>query len=143
MEHFTPVIAIIGGLLIGASMVLMLGLIGRIAGVSGIFFGALDFSEHHDNAWRWWFLIGLIVGAGCYTWIMPIDFEPRTDYPLPLLVLAGVLVGFGTRLGGGCTSGHGVCGLARLSKRSIIATLTFVGVAMLTTYIMRHWLGVI
>ena len=143
MENFTPVSAILGGLLIGCSAVLMLGLIGRIAGISGILFGAMDYGQNRDNSWRWWFLIGLLLGAGFYTWLMPSGFEIRTDFPLPLLVLAGLLVGVGTRMGSGCTSGHGVCGIARLSKRSILATIIFVVTAMLFTYIMRHWLGVI
>ena len=142
MDNFTPVSAIVGGLLIGCSAVLMLGLIGRIAGISGILFGAMDYGQNPDNSWRWWFLIGLLLGAGCYTWLMPLGFEIRTDFPLPLLVLAGMLVGVGTRMGSGCTSGHGVCGIARLSKRSILATVIFVVTAMLCTYIMRHLLGV-
>ena len=143
MENFTPVPAIIGGLLIGCSAVLMMGLIGRIAGVSGILFGALDYGENRDGTWRWWFLFGLLFGAGCYTWLMPLIFEIRSGFPIPLLVLAGVLVGVGARMSSGCTSGHGVCGIARLSKRSILATITFIGTAMLSTYFMRHCLGVI
>lgn len=143
MENLTPVSALIGGLLIGGSTILMLGLIGHIAGISGILSGAFDVTRNQGRAWRWWFLAGLVTGAGCYVWIWPIGFEPRTDYPLPLLIMAGVLVGYGTRMGNGCTSGHGVCGLARLSWRSIIATITFVCVAMLTVYVLRHLYGVI
>lgn len=143
MDNFTPVSAIIGGCLIGCSAVLMLGLIGRIAGISGILFGAMELSQNRDHGWRWWFLSGLLLGAACYTWLMPLGFEARTDFPLALLILAGLLVGVGTRMGSGCTSGHGVCGIARLSRRSILATIIFLVTAILTTYIMRHLLGVI
>lgn len=148
MENFTPVSAIAGGVLIGCSALLMLGMIGRITGISGILFAALDYEQFRnhawrENMWRWYFLTGLIAGAGCYTWFVPLSFEIRDGFPLPLLILAGMLVGFGTRMGSGCTSGHGVCGIARFSKRSIVAVFIFVISAMICTYIMRHWLGVI
>ncbi len=146
MENFTPVTAILGGLLIGCSAVLLLGLIGRIAGISGILFGAFDYDQFRDgtwrdNTWRWWFLFGLLSGAGGYIWLVPLSFEVRNGFPVPLLVMAGILVGIGTRMGSGCTSGHGVCGIARLSRRSILAVMVFIFTAMLSTYIMRHWLG--
>lgn len=143
MENFTPFAALMGGLLIGISAVLMLALVGQIAGISGIFSTAFDFNNNDGRNWRLWFLAGLVLGAGCYVWSMPVSFQPRTDYPVPLLVMSGVIVGFGTRMGNGCTSGHGVCGIARLSRRSMVATLIFVCVAMITVYIMRHIYGVI
>ncbi len=137
MQTFTPYTALIGGAMIGLATVTLLWFNGRIAGVSGIVNGLLT-RESGDIAWRWWFAIGLIVGAGSYVWISPMPFEPRTDYPDTLIILAGFLVGFGTRMGSGCTSGHGVCGLARLSSRSVVATLVFLITGMITVFIARH-----
>ena len=141
MENFTPVPATLGGLLIGISAVLLLWLNGRIAGISGILHGATG-PGTTDRLWRWLFLLGLGLGAGSFAWTTGPGFELRTGYPLPLLVLAGFLVGFGTRLGGGCTSGHGVCGMARLSPRSLLATLTFMLAGFVTVFVARHLLGV-
>ncbi|MDH3317009.1 MAG: YeeE/YedE thiosulfate transporter family protein, partial [Gammaproteobacteria bacterium] len=93
-----------------------------------------------DNAWRILFLIGLVLGAGVYQLVTSAPLEVRIDVSAPLLITSGFIVGFGTRLGGGCTSGHGVCGVARFSVRSIIVTLVFIGVAMLTTFVLRHLL---
>lgn len=141
MENFTPVSAIIGGLLIGLSATLMMWFNGRIAGISGIFYGAFE-GDKGDTAWRWWFLSGLLLGAGIYLRAFPLDFIPRTNFSFSQVVIAGLLVGFGTRMGSGCTSGHGVCGIARFSMRSIIATLVFVISGIVTTYLVRHVLGV-
>lgn len=148
MEMFTPVSAVVGGTLIGISAVLLMAFNGRIAGVSGIVFGALEKGKPKGlegpaelNSWRWYFLVGLIIGAGGYLLIAPPSFEPRSNFPLDLLLISGFMVGFGTRMGSGCTSGHGVCGIARLSKRSIVATLTFLLVAMVTVYLVRHVAG--
>ena len=139
MENFTPIPATLGGLLIGvASAILILG-IGRVAGISGVL-GQLLKSEAKDRGWRLAFLAGLI-GAPALWLMMNGDTAPALNAPLPLLIVGGLLVGFGTRLGGGCTSGHGVCGLGRLSARSLVATLTFMAVAALTVYIMRHVVG--
>jgi len=138
MTDFTPLSAMLGGLLIGLSAALLLWFNGRIAGISGIVNGALGGGE---RGWRWWFLAGLVLGGGSYIWIT--DAAPfRTDFPPGLIVLAGLLVGFGTRMGSGCTSGHGVCGLARLSMRSLVATLTFLAAGIIATFISRHLLGV-
>ncbi len=137
MQTFTPYTALIGGAMIGLATVTLLWFNGRIAGISGIVNGLLT-RESGDIAWRWWFVIGLTVGAGFYVWLSPMPIEPRTDFPYPLLVLAGFLVGFGTRMGSGCTSGHGVCGLARLSPRSVIATIVFLIAGMITVFIARH-----
>ena len=141
MEHFTPISAAFGGLLVGISAsVLWLGL-GRVAGISGIL-GALWTPQAGDIAWRIAFLIGLIVAPLIYASAGG-GVPPITISVSPLLVVAGgLLVGFGTRLGGGCTSGHGVCGLARLSSRSIVATAVFMATAILTSFVLRHVIGV-
>lgn len=141
MENFTPFSAIIGGLFLGLSATLLMWFNGRIAGISGIVNGAFE-GKKHDTAWRWWFIGGLILGAGTYLWVTGPVFAPRTDYPLLIVALAGVIVGYGTRLGSGCTSGHGVCGIARLSMRSLLATLTFMLTGIITTYLVRHVLEV-
>ena len=140
VANFTPASALIGGALIGISATLLLWLNGRIAGVSGIMHGALQ--QRAGDTWRWLFLAGLVAGAGVWLWLAPPAFAPRTGYPLPLVLLAGVLVGFGTAQGGGCTSGHGVCGISRLSARSIVATLTFLVTGMASVFVVRHLLGV-
>jgi uncharacterized membrane protein YedE/YeeE len=141
MENFTPLTAIIGGLFIGLSATMLMWFSGRIAGISGIFFGAFDGAKH-DTAWRWWFIVGLLVGAGSYLWATGPVYVPRTDFPLILVALAGIIVGVGTQLGSGCTSGHGVCGIARFSMRSILATITFMITGIATTYMVRHIVGV-
>jgi uncharacterized membrane protein YedE/YeeE len=139
MENFTPVTGLIGGLLIGLAATLLLAGSGRIAGISGIAGGLLA-RVPGDNAWRLLFLLGLLLGAGTYQLLTAEPLEVDIDVSWPLLITAGFLVGFGTRLGGGCTSGHGVCGIARLSARSIVATLIFIGVAMATTFMLRQLL---
>jgi uncharacterized membrane protein YedE/YeeE len=126
-----------GGALIGLAAALLLWLNGRIAGVSGVA-GGLWFSAAGERAWRTLFLIGLIVGAGVWLAWTGLAPTPRPGFPAALLVLAGLLVGYGTSLGGGCTSGHGVCGLARFSLRSLVATTVFLGVAIVTTFVVRH-----
>ncbi len=142
MENFTPISALIGGALIGLSAGLLLWLNGRIAGISGILHGLL-FPQPGDTSWRVLFLIGLIAGSGIYLTLFPGDLtNTQTTLPLGVIALGGFLVGFGTRMGGGCTSGHGVCGLGRLSGRGFTATLTFLVTGMLTVYLMRHVLGV-
>lgn len=137
----TWMIALAGGVLIGLSATLLLWLNGRVAGVSGILNGVL-FPQAGDVSWRTMFLLGLIVAAGLYMAVVPGAPLPRTDYPRITLVVAGLLVGFGTRMGNGCTSGHGVCGLGRLSMRSLAAVLTFMATAIATTFFVRHvWSG--
>ncbi|MGQ0802131.1 MAG: YeeE/YedE family protein [Pseudomarimonas sp.] len=132
--------AFAGGALIGSAATLLLWLNGRIAGVSGVLNGLLT-PKRSDLTWRILFLGGLIVGGGTYLTLVPAAYVPRSEFPLPDLVLAGLLVGFGTRMGNGCTSGHGVCGLGRLSLRSLYAVLTFMGTAMATTFVVRHVLS--
>jgi hypothetical protein len=129
--------ALLGGVLIGLAASLLLWLNGRIAGVSGILNGVI-FSKAQDTAWRVAFLAGLIAAGGLYMALVPGASLPRTDYSRVGLLAAGVLVGFGTRMSNGCTSGHGVCGLARLSLRSFVAVITFMATAIATTFIVRH-----
>ena len=137
MQNFTPISAFLGGALIGLSAVLMLWLNGRIAGVSGIIHG-LFFPRKNDFSWRVLFLVGMIAGSIIYYFFPQIHFVPRTHYPISLLIFSGFLVGIGTRLSGGCTSGHGVCGIARLSFRSLIATVIFFLMGVITVYVLRH-----
>ena len=141
MENFTPVSALIGGLLIGTSAALFVFLYGRITGISGILGGLLQLTRK-DVAWRVAFLAGLLVAPFAYAaaagGFPPVDIEA----PLGLLMLAGLLVGFGTRLGSGCTSGHGVCGIARRSPRSLVATAVFMASAIVTVFVVRHLFGV-
>lgn len=138
--HFTPISGLIGGVLIGASSSLLLWLNGRIAGISGIVTGALT-RPSEDSAWRWLFLVGVLAGAAVEFWLWPGGRAFHGGLPWPVFLLAGVLVGFGTNLGSGCTSGHGVCGLARLSPRSLVAVLTFMATGTLTVFIVRHIFG--
>jgi uncharacterized membrane protein YedE/YeeE len=132
--------ALAGGVLIGLSATLLLWLTGRIAGVSGVLGGVL-FPQRGDIDWRVAFLIGLVIAGGAYLALVPGAFAPREGFPRATLVVAGLLVGFGTRMGNGCTSGHGVCGLGRLSPRSFAAVLTFMASAIATTYLVRHVLA--
>lgn len=131
MTEFTPFSAAIGGALIGLSAVLLLKLNGRIAGISGIVNGAVA-GAASDRGWRVLFVLGLVAGGLLYRAVSGDALIDREEFPLARLLIAGALVGFGTRLGSGCTSGHGVCGLARLSPRSLAATVTFVTVGILT-----------
>jgi uncharacterized membrane protein YedE/YeeE len=128
---------IVGGALIGLAAVLLLWLNGRIAGVSGILDGIFTMEQPGERYWRIAFVVGLIIGAAIYSVVrggLPLDLMAGNA----TLLVAGLLVGFGTRLGNGCTSGHGVCGLARRSPRSLIATATFMLFGILTVYLMRH-----
>ena len=140
MENFTPLSAAIGGVLIGLAAALLLWLNGRIAGISGILTGALE-QTGAPRGWRWMFLAGL-VGGGFLALLA--GHQPAagiTGMSGPVVIAAGLLVGVGTRLGSGCTSGHGVCGIARLSVRSLAATLTFMLTASATVFVVRHVLG--
>ena len=136
MEHFTPVQALVGGLLIGAAATLTLWTSGRIAGISGILAGSL-FQKGQEAFWRGLFLCGLLLGGATYS-LFNGGLEIETGATPLMTILAGLLVGFGTRMGNGCTSGHGVCGIARFSRRSLVATITFMMVAMLTVWVIRH-----
>jgi uncharacterized membrane protein YedE/YeeE len=136
MASFDPVSAALGGALIGFASVLLLLLIGRVAGVSGIF-AELIAPRATDRGWRAAFLLGLIVAP----LTVGLAEQTLTQPVMPgwaVVIAAGLLVGYGTRLGGGCTSGHGICGVARLSPRSIVATLIFVATAIVTVAVTRH-----
>ncbi len=137
MEDFTPVSGLIGGLLIGLAVTLMLLLNGRIAGISGIVGGLLN-TKGGDLGWRVAFVAGLLLGALAYVVAAGARAPVEVLASPPAILVGGLLVGFGTSLGSGCTSGHGLCGLARFSRRSVAATAVFFGVAMLTVFLTRH-----
>jgi uncharacterized membrane protein YedE/YeeE len=138
-NNFTPLTALAGGALIGISAALFILFNGRIAGITGII-GGLFRPVMHDAGWRIAFTLGLIVAP--IIWLLFAELPSiQIDASYNLLIVAGVIVGFGARYGSGCTSGHGVCGISRLSPRSIIATLAFMGTGFLTVFIMRHILG--
>lgn len=141
MHDFTPWTALAGGLLIGAAAVLLLWLTGRIAGVSGIA-GRAATAARGDRAWRWAFTAGLVLGAVLWA-ALGGTVALRSGFPAWALVAGGLLTGYGTALGNGCTSGHGVCGVARLSRRSLAATAAFLLVALATTFVARHLLAVL
>ncbi|TMH88844.1 MAG: YeeE/YedE family protein [Betaproteobacteria bacterium] len=134
---FTPAAALIGGVIIGAAVALFVVLNGRIAGVSGIL-GGLARPQAGDISWRVAFVAGLIAAPLALLAALP---EIRVDTSYPVLVAAGLLVGVGTRYGGGCTSGHGVCGVSRASPRSIAATVAFMAAGFATVYFVRHLIG--
>ena len=136
MENFTPISAIMGGLLIGTAAMLTLWTNGRIAGISGILSGAM-FPKQQGTLWRLLFIAGLLLG-GAVSAIASGGLEVITQASPLMTVIAGLLVGFGTRMGSGCTSGHGICGIARFSQRSFVATGTFMLARFITVYLVRH-----
>lgn len=139
MDNFTPYSAIAGGVLIGLSAALLLLFNGRKAGISGITGGLLS-PECIAPGWRLCFLAGLVLGPLALTQADGLPVIHVND-SLPVMVIAGLLVGYGSSLGSGCTSGHGICGLANLSLRSLAATLTFMSAAGVTVYLVRHVIG--
>jgi len=136
MDNFTPVSAAIGGALIGLSAVWLMASTGRIAGISGILGASLQ-AEPKDRLWRWTFLAGLLIAPLISGLLRPSLLHAEFPVTGPLLIVAAILVGIGTQLGNGCTSGHGVCGNARLSMRSFLATLTFMSTGIITVFLMR------
>jgi uncharacterized membrane protein YfcA len=140
MDHFTPIPSLIGGVLIGLSAALLLLFNGRVAGISGIF-GGLLIRRAGDVAWRASFVAGLLAGGFLMTLIMPSAFPSAPLRSAPVIALAGLLVGFGTRLGNGCTSGHGVCGISRFSVRSMVATVVFMTTGVASVFVFNHLLG--
>ena len=135
--------ASLGGLLIGFSSILMLGILGKLTGISGIFWQAVNSgpgSALSDRSWRWFFLIGLLLGPLLVHQLLGFPKPAASESGLIIAALAGLLVGFGTKLGSGCTSGHGICGIGRLSKRSIVATLSFMFAGVITVYVTKHLL---
>ncbi len=133
-QAFTP-ISFVGGIVIGIATIILLFGNGRIAGISGIVSSVLK--PKQTEGWQWLFVLGLLLSPAVYGLFFSLPKMEVTN-STPLLIIAGLMVGFGTRLGSGCTSGHGICGNARLSPRSIVATLVFMATGMLTVFIMRH-----
>ncbi len=140
--HFTPWLSLGGGLLLGLAAAMFILLNGRILGISGILGGLLIPSRVGDRAWRLTFLLGLMVSPWVVSWLLPLGLvsAPRIEAGYGLIAVAGLLVGFGTRYGSGCTSGHGVCGLSRFSPRSLVATLTFMAAGFAIVFVVRHLL---
>jgi uncharacterized membrane protein YedE/YeeE len=139
MTEFTPYAGLLGGAVIGLAAFLLLWINGNIAGISGIVGNLLNTRES-NNLWRWSFVLGLIIGpllAENWDYSLPTDI----DLSWPLVLIGGALVGLGSRLGSGCTSGHGICGIGRLSQRSIIATIVFMLVAIVAVFITQHVIG--
>ena len=140
MDNFTPFSALAGGSLIGLAAALLLLINGRIAGVSGIL-GGVASTRADEVAWRAAFIGGLVLSSVAYAASGAALPRISIDHSAGTLIIAGLLVGFGTRLGSGCTSGHGVCGLARGSRRSLVATAVFMAAAILTVFVARHFIG--
>jgi uncharacterized membrane protein YedE/YeeE len=136
MNQFT--LPLVGGVALGLASIWLLWSLGRVAGISGILWGAAAGPERH---WRWAFLVGLLGGGMMSHHLLVIPVPIDHDTPTGILILGGLLVGFGTRLGSGCTSGHGVCGLGRRSPRSLIAVLTFMACGMVTVLVTQHVVG--
>jgi uncharacterized membrane protein YedE/YeeE len=137
MNHFTPLAATLGGLLLGIAASLLFAADGRILGISGIV-GQIPLTTGSDRTWRLVFLAGLLTGGVAILAFDRSALAFASEQTTPVAIGAGVLVGFGTRVGNGCTSGHGLCGIARLSKRSIVATLVFMATGALTVFVVRH-----
>lgn len=136
MAEFNWLTALMGGVLIGLSATLLLAFNGRIAGISGIVNGAMTFTK--KEVWRWLFILGMLLGGVLYEYGLASQPTPTSTFTPGAMIVGGFLVGFGTRMGSGCTSGHGVCGLGRLSLRSLVAVLTFLITAILTVFVVRH-----
>ncbi len=139
-NEFTPWSALAGGALIGLAAAMFVLLNGRIAGISGVIGGLLK-PVKGDVAWRAAFVLGLVGAPWVYALFAALP-QPRIDASFGALVVAGLLVGVGTRYGSGCTSGHGVCGLARLSPRSLVATVVFMAAGFATVFVTRHLIGI-
>ena len=139
--HFTPWTSLLGGILLGVAAVALFLNSGRILGITGIVEGLLK-PKSGDTSWRLAFLLGLFAAPLVAKLLLPAELihAPRIDANWAMVITAGLLVGFGTRWGAGCTSGHGICGLSRLSLRSLVATLSFMGTGFVTVFVVRHWL---
>ncbi|MBV1952246.1 MAG: YeeE/YedE family protein [Cycloclasticus sp.] len=141
MENFTPYLSLAGGALIGISASILMYLNGRIAGISGIVAGVFSASSITEKAWRLAFVIGLIIGGAIYMHFFPITIAPREFMSTELLIVGGLVIGFGTAMGSGCTSGHGICGVSRFSLRSLVATATFLLSGIVTVYVFKQIIG--
>ncbi|GGB60961.1 hypothetical protein GCM10011316_36210 [Roseibium aquae] len=141
MTEFTPFSALLGGALIGVATVALMAIHGRIAGINGIVSGLFAMPTSPDWGWRAAFIAGMIASPIAMMWVT--GSMPAIEVPVEPLLLAigGFLVGIGASLGSGCTSGHGVCGISRLSARSIVATVTFMATGLVTVFVMRHVIG--
>lgn len=139
--EFTPIASGLGGMMIGAASALLLIFNGRIAGIASITGGLLGGAPAGDRRWRLAFVGGLLLGGLLLALLLPTAFEATPPTSWLTLALGGVIVGFGTRLGSGCTSGHGVCGISRLSARSLVATATFMVTGFMTVFVVRHLAG--
>jgi len=137
--HFTPFASLTGGIILGVASAIFILVNGRILGISGILGGLLP-PKVSDTFWRVAFLLGMFAAPTVFHAVVPADYitAPRIDATDMMVVIAGLLVGIGTRYASGCTSGHGVCGLSRLSPRSLVATLSFMGTGFAMVYVMRH-----
>ena len=141
IHDFTPLSALAGGVLIGLSAVLLLAVNGRVAGISGIVHGIVAPEKPNDLDWRLLFLDGLIAGAFLYRLLNGMDTSIALEASILIVGGGGILTGIGTAVGSGCTSGHGICGLARRSSRSLAATISFMLVGGITVFILRHVIG--
>jgi hypothetical protein len=139
MAEFNWFNGLLGGVLIGSSATLLLAFNGHIAGISGVVNGAITFAK--AEVWRWYFLLGMLIGGGIYEFTIAASPTPHSHFAPSAMLIGGFLVGLGTQMGNGCTSGHGVCGLGRLSMRSFVAVCTFLGTAMMTVFLLRHGLN--
>ncbi len=137
MNHFTPVASSLGGLLLGVACSLLFGINGRILGISGIL-GEIPWVAADDRNWRLVFLAGLLTGGFALRLVDRSTLVFASEQTAAVAIVSGLLVGFGTRLGNGCTSGHGLCGIARLSKRSTVATSVFMATGAATVFVVRH-----
>jgi uncharacterized membrane protein YedE/YeeE len=140
MNDFTPLPALIGGAIIGLAASLLLLTHGKVAGISSLY-GSLLRRGTSDRAFRLSFIAGLVGSGAIMKLVFPTAFATTWSATLPVALVAGLFVGFGTQLGSGCTSGHGVCGISRLSVRSIVATCTFMATGVATVFVVRHLIG--
>lgn len=140
MENFTPIASLAGGIIIGIASAIMLLYVGRIAGISGIFGGLLN-AKKGDTAWRGMFIAGLLAGGLILLAVYPDSLRIQVDRSLGAVIVAGLLVGIGSRLGSGCTSGHGVCGVGRVAPRSLVSVGVFMATGAATAIIVNHLLG--
>jgi uncharacterized membrane protein YedE/YeeE len=139
IAEFNWITGLAGGILIGLSATVLLAFNGRIAGISGMVNNAITFKS--SETWRWLFLAGMVGGTALYEYVLAAQPTPNSQFVPWAMLIGGFVVGFGTRMGNGCTSGHGVCGLGRRSPRSLVAVLTFMATAVLTVFIIRQVLG--